>query len=219
MDQATKKAALTNLETIYDEAVDYIDDILHGELYYTKAECSSTYISAANDGSGSGVICEKMDGYTAQGIIDAGIDAGSICIWSGSEASIPSGWYLCNGQNGTPDLRNRFVIAVGDDHAYGTTGGASHKTISAASIAVGTYAITGNDLPSHYHTYIDDYAADSSSAEGVTSHLGTSYDVDSSTNAVSSTAHGHTGSYFTGGSTDIRPKFYALCLIQKGIVI
>jgi len=195
MDQATKKAALTNLETIYDEAVDYIDDILHGELYYTKAECSSTYISAANDGSGSGVICEKMDGYTAQGIIDAGIDAGSICIWSGSEASIPSGWYLCNGQNGTPDLRNRFVIAVG------------------------TYAITGNDLPSHYHTYIDDYAADSSSAEGVTSHLGTSYDVDSSTNAVSSTAHGHTGSYFTGGSTDIRPKFYALCLIQKGIVI
>lgn len=157
MTESAKNAALTNLECIYDEAVSYINSITHAERYYTKAECDAKYITAANDGSGSGVICETLDGLTAQQILDAGIDTGTICIWSGSEASIPAGWYLCNGLNGTPDLRNRFVIAVGDDHAYGTTGGASHKILSAASIAVGTHAITANELPSHYHSYIDDY--------------------------------------------------------------
>ena len=144
MTESAKNTALTNLECIYDEAVSYINSITHAERYYTKAECDAKYITAANDGSGSGVICETLDGLTAQQILDAGIDTGTICIWSGSEASIPAGWHLCNGLNGTPNLRNRFVIAVGDDHAYGTTGGASHKILSAASIAVGTHAITAD---------------------------------------------------------------------------
>lgn len=43
------------------------------------------------------------------------IPAGTIVMWSGSIASIPAGWFFCNGQNGTPDLRDRFVIAARQD--------------------------------------------------------------------------------------------------------
>jgi len=38
------------------------------------------------------------------------IPRGIICMWSGSIATIPAGWAFCNGANGTPDLRDRFVI-------------------------------------------------------------------------------------------------------------
>jgi len=53
------------------------------------------------------------------------IPAGTIAIWSGSVASIPSGWYLCNGANGTPNLRDRFVVGAGSSYAVGATGGAT----------------------------------------------------------------------------------------------
>lgn len=216
MTQAQKLTALTNLETIYDEGCSYIDSITHSSRYYNETECGTKYITAANDGSGSGVICEKLDGYTAQQIIDAGIPSGTIAFWKGSEATIPSGWYLCNGSNGTPDLRNRFIIAVGTNHAYGSTGGASHKTLSSKTFAVGTHEITGDELPSHNHSYDDAYYTSMSGASGISTSYGESSDHTSSTNSATSTAHGHTGSYFTGGDTDFRPKFYALCMIMKG---
>jgi len=53
---------------------------------------------------------------------------GMIVLWSGSIASIPGGWALCNGSNGTPDLRNNFVVGAGDTYAVDATGGAvSHS--------------------------------------------------------------------------------------------
>ncbi len=42
-----------------------------------------------------------------------GIPSGGIIMWSGSVASIPQGWALCDGTNGTPDLKDRFVISAG----------------------------------------------------------------------------------------------------------
>ena len=50
---------------------------------------------------------------TSQG--SSSVPAGTICIWHGSVASIPSGWALCNGDNNTPDLRSRFVYGAGGD--------------------------------------------------------------------------------------------------------
>lgn len=49
---------------------------------------------------------------------------GMIILWSGSVASIPSGFVLCNGTNGTPNLKNRFIVGAGDTYAVGATGGA-----------------------------------------------------------------------------------------------
>jgi len=42
---------------------------------------------------------------------------GLICLWSGAIVDIPAGWSLCDGGNGRPDLRNRFVIGAGDTYA------------------------------------------------------------------------------------------------------
>jgi len=50
---------------------------------------------------------------------------GMIVIWSGSIASIPAGWALCDGSVGTPDLRNKFVVGAGDTYAVDDTGGAT----------------------------------------------------------------------------------------------
>ena len=53
------------------------------------------------------------------------INVGFILLWQGSIATIPSGWALCNGANGTPDLRNKFVIGAGSSFAVDQNGGAS----------------------------------------------------------------------------------------------
>jgi len=49
---------------------------------------------------------------------------GMICLWYGSIVNIPSGYALCDGNNGTPDLRNKFVVGAGDTYAVDAEGGA-----------------------------------------------------------------------------------------------
>ena len=51
------------------------------------------------------------------------IPSGAIVMWSGSIGSIPAGYYLCDGQNGTPNLKDRFVVGAGNTYAVGNTGG------------------------------------------------------------------------------------------------
>lgn len=72
--------------------------------------------------------------------------AGVIVMWSGSIATIPGGFFLCDGTNGTPDLRNRFII------------GAQNDTTLPASTTIenGTNTKTGGTknavIVSHTHT-------------------------------------------------------------------
>jgi len=72
--------------------------------------------------------------------VSAAIPSGGIIIWSGAANAIPSGWYLCNGSNSTPDLRNRFVIGAGSTYSVAATGG------SKDAIVAGTDA----NLPPYY---------------------------------------------------------------------
>ncbi len=50
--------------------------------------------------------------------------SGIIVIWSGAIVNIPTGWVICDGNNGTPDLRNNFVVGAGDTYAVDANGGA-----------------------------------------------------------------------------------------------
>ena len=48
---------------------------------------------------------------------------GFILNWEGAIVDIPDGWALCNGSNGTPDLRDRFLVGAGNTYAVDDTGG------------------------------------------------------------------------------------------------
>lgn len=52
------------------------------------------------------------------------VPKGTILPWYGSSDSVPKGYALCNGQNGTPDLRGRFLVGVdGSTYKLGSKGG------------------------------------------------------------------------------------------------
>jgi hypothetical protein len=67
------------------------------------------------------------------------IPSGSIIRWSGSIGSIPVGYYLCNGSNGTPDLRDRFVIGAGNSYAVGNTGGFTSAVVTSGGATLPLY--------------------------------------------------------------------------------
>jgi hypothetical protein len=74
--------------------------------------------------------------------------SGGIIMWSGSIASIPSGWLLCNGSSGTPDLRDRFVVGAGSTYAVNATGGATTVTLSTVNLPSHTHSISASGTTS-----------------------------------------------------------------------
>lgn len=87
------------------------------------------------------------------------VPIGGIILWSGSIASIPSNWQLCNGTNSTPDLRNKFILAADADVAgvaestytgsATQTGGSLHHTHSPGTLSLGN----GGSIPSSGSSY------------------------------------------------------------------
>lgn len=90
------------------------------------------------------------------------LPTGIILMWSGSAATIPTGWALCNGSNGTPNLTDRFIIGAGATYTPGSSGGgnaASAVTDIGGSHThggqTGGTALTINQLPAHGHLFDD----------------------------------------------------------------
>lgn len=77
---------------------------------------------------------------------------GMIAMWSGSVTSIPSGWVLCDGTNGTPDLRGRFVLGFNPGSA--TAAGFSVNTMKATG-GQERVVLTEAQMPSHTHNYTE----------------------------------------------------------------
>jgi microcystin-dependent protein len=76
------------------------------------------------------------------------IPAGIISMWSGSIASIPSGWLLCDGTNGTPNLRDRFIVGAGSTYAVAATGGATTVTLGTTNLPSHTHSISASGTTS-----------------------------------------------------------------------
>jgi hypothetical protein len=139
--------------------------------------------------------------------------SGGIIIWSGSSASIPSGWVLCNGSNSTPDLRDRFVVGAGSTYAVGDTGG-SANAIVVSHTHTATSTVTD---PGHTHLIPNTRAGSpnggSSFIAGATSSPANTDNTGSNTTGITvSTTNASAGSSGTNANL---PPYYALCYIMK----
>ena len=146
-------------------------------------------------------------------------------MWSGASNAIPSGWYLCDGNNNTPDLRNRFIVGAGSSYEVGATGGSDTVTLTIDQIPSHGHAASGlscTSSGSHTHTV----ETGGSSGENGIRRVGTSANCEnwkSFSNCLRVTSSGsHTHSISgsisnTGGghAHENRPPYYALCFIMK----
>jgi microcystin-dependent protein len=123
------------------------------------------------------------------------IPSGIILLWSGSIASIPSGWVLCNGANSTPDLRDRFVVGAGSTYAVGATGGANTVTLDSTMIPSHTHSLSasGTTAASGAHTH-------TVSASGTTSGQSVGH-THTGTTGNNNVGHTHTFSGTTSGQS------------------
>jgi microcystin-dependent protein len=141
------------------------------------------------------------------------IPTGMISLWYGSIGSVPSGWYLCDGTNGTPDLRDRFIIGAGSTYSVGATGGSANHTLTTSEMPSHTHTATSTDS-GHTHTFPYQnysYTAGGTAFNGVAA--GSSGSVTTvAGNANITTTIAATGS---GNSFSVLNPYYALAYIMK----
>ena len=119
-----------------------------------------------------------------------GVPVGGIIMWSGATNAIPSGWALCDGQNGTPNLQDRFIVGAGSTYAVDATGGSADAT-----------------LVSHTHNLLYNHGSFGGSSGAVTPRSGNT-----------PVTPGISGRVSTEGSSATNanlPPYYALCYIMK----
>ncbi|MEQ9414039.1 MAG: hypothetical protein RIF39_09420 [Cyclobacteriaceae bacterium] len=118
----------------------------------------SNNVSLTGNATVNGTISATNYGLNANG--NGPIPAGGIIMWSGSIASIPTGWALCDGGNGTPDLRNRFIVGAGATYNPGNTGGEDRVTLNATQLPSHQHTGITSLGGSHVHDYRDTYHAE-----------------------------------------------------------
>ena len=100
------------------------------------------------------------DNFVGSGSNLTGIESfvtGMIILWNGAANAIPSGFVLCDGNNSTPDLRNRFIVGAGSSYNPGNTGGAANVTLSTAQIPSHSHSTNNHthsfDAGNHTHSF------------------------------------------------------------------
>jgi len=164
-----------------------------GTFFADGSYVTSGIITATNVSVASSVTAATFHGNGANLTGIQGIPSGVIMMWSGAADAIPSGFVLCNGQNSTPDLRNRFVVGATDTYSVGATGGATSTNAVLGSVVVYTGT---EDNPNQVQDA-------SSSYNGIN-------------NKNSRDRHQHgTDINHTHSNIPTLPPYYALCYIMK----
>ena len=177
----------------------YFQGIPNGaaELYYDGSKKFETTSSGATITGTCTATAFAGDGSALTGI--SAFVAGMILIWSGAANAIPSGWNLCDGTNGTPNLTERFVVGAGgggnssvnsSPYSVGDTGGATTDSI--------TVSVSGNTSSSISQSPSTRYAA-----------------LNPQFTSVAMNPHSHSFSGSGSATVNTRPPYYALCYIMK----
>jgi hypothetical protein len=141
------------------------------------------------------------------------IPTGGIIIWSGAANAIPSGWLLCNGSSGTPDLRNRFVVGAGSTYAVGATGG-SADAIVVSHTHTATSVVTDSGHIHNMAMYVGSGSGFASiqAPDGPAPTYTSNFMQSATTGITVATTNASTGSSGTNANL---PPYYALCYIMK----
>lgn len=167
---------------------------------------------------------------TAQSIFDAvdiKIPRGIISMWAGGVDAIPFGWHLCDGTNGTPDLRDRFIVAAGNSYSSGHIGGSPTYTptitvnSSGTGVQVGYHTLTIAEMPSHSHRIDNIHVQGDPDTRDIPGYTFITGGELWSAAAGGSQGHnhpivdyGHVHSAYAS-AIDSRPPYYALAFIMK----
>jgi hypothetical protein len=145
------------------------------------------------------------------------LPTGLIMLWSGSTGSIPTGWLLCNGTLGTPDLRDRFIVGAGATYAVGVAGGSANAIVVSHSHSASN---TVTD-PGHTHSLTNYGSAQAGSDNGgAPTMVATGYSTTRNPNPTNSATTGISvgttvNSTGVSGTNANLPPYYALCYIMK----
>jgi len=237
----TQKDVLSNSSLTYNTSTQVItgkisslsnhdtDDLSEGSsnLYHTTARARSS-ISASGDlayNSSTGVMSFSAPSAFVQGMI---------ILWYGNTSNIPPGFVLCDGNNGTPNLTDRFVVGAGGAYSAGATGGNSSVTLSTSNLPSHNHSISVSGTTSNKSltgdiTKISECYNVAGGATGVFTKKGTGNSPVTGSSSNSPTAgvdfdasHDHTftvsgtsGNEGSGSAHENRPPYYALCYIMK----
>lgn len=180
----------------------------------TKPDGGSIDYIKLNDHTNSGGGVQGVQGTIGtQGIAgggstgDGNVPVGGIIMWSGLITSIPSGYALCDGNDGTPNLTDRFVIGAGGAYTIGESGGSAD-----AVLVSHTHTATVTD-PGHTHDANADGGSTNANGPNFRRENNNTGDLvtESATTGitVSNSTEGVSG---TGANL---PPYYALAYIMK----
>ena len=141
--------------------------------------------------------------------------------------ALPICWHICDGNAGTRNLINRFIICAGTGSGYavGDTGTGIH--VPQGSITIAGHSLTAAEVAGHQHSYSDTYAPTGPTGPAgfgspwpyVNSNPETTRTTgNSSVGKATADAHGHSageGTAFTGNNFTALPPYYALIFIQS----
>jgi hypothetical protein len=144
-----------------------------------------------------------------QSAVGTTIPTGMINLWYGAIGSVPTGWYLCDGANGTPDLRDKFVVGAGSTYSVAATGGSADAVVvththTANSVVTDNGHVHAGGRVSFLNNGIASGSNDTTSTPGNTASAQTGITV-----ATTNTSTG------VSGTNANLPPYYALAYVMK----